>query len=182
MKGFIIGLCLMLAFNGFSQNPEEVLQKNKTKYPDESVVVLDYHVHYDIELNKQGKVEIILTSEERRLVTSDRSVFEYSDKVYSSSFKQLEEIEAYSLINENNKYKKKEAAVSKEKDNLGNSIFSDDLKTNHIGYSGLNKGSQIVIKTTHRISDPFFLRSFKLYLGAPISNVILSRRHIRLKI
>lgn len=164
----------MLAFNGFSQNPEEVLQKNKTKYPDESVVVLDYHVNYDIELNKQGKVEIILTSEERRLVTSDRSVFEYSDKVYSSSFKQLEEIEAYSLINENNKYKKKEAAVSKEKDNLGNSIFSDDLKTNHIGYSGLNKGSQIVIKTTHRISDPFFLRSFKLYLGAPINNVVFT--------
>lgn len=174
MKGFVIGFCFLFSFIGFAQNPDEILLNNKTKYPDESVVVLDYHVTYDIELNKHGEVEIVLTTEEKRLVISDRSVFEYSDKVYSSSFKELEEIEAYSLINENNRYKKREAAVSKEKDNLGNSIFSDDLKVNHISYSGLNEGAQIVIKTKHRISDPFFLRSFRLYLGVPINNVTFS--------
>lgn len=171
MKLFFIFTCFLFSFFGFAQSPNELLEAYKLEYPNEPSIVLNYNVHYDITLNKAGEIEILMETEEKRMFLSDRSVFEFSDKAYSSSFKQLGEIEAYSMVNTDNKYKKKEAIVSKEKDNLGNSIFSDDLKVTQINFTGLSTGSQVVIKTTHRITDPFFLRSLKLYLGSPINEV-----------
>src|SRR5690606_3941046 len=100
-----------------------------------------------------------------------------------SSFFELENVEASSLIFSDGKYKEQKVSDFKKKDEMDKSFYDDSKSLNFI-YPNLKNGSKSLLKYTENVKNPRFLSS--LYFGdfSPIiSNTvtIIADKNIELK-
>ena len=98
------------------------------KYPGESQVLINGKRTYTITKGKEG-LDIRLKVLRDRLITKSGAITSFSEEVYSdSTATEIMEIEAYSLVPENGKYRKYKVDQFYEKDDLSGVSFNSDGK------------------------------------------------------
>lgn len=157
-KKLILFFLIIKSTWGVANVDISLYNKVKQAYPNECVVQLFYAVDYDISENN-GAIEISFTRRERIIFLKDAQHYYSDKKVYSNSFVELSEIEAYSYIFNGSKYKKVKVEDFKEVIEDNDIVFHDDSKTLNVVYPGIKEGSVIELKTVYSITDPQFIRS-----------------------
>lgn len=168
VKYFISFLSIFIQIVSIAQ-PEVELQKFKEKYPGEHVVILNISKHVDISVNKEGSLDILRTSTEERFLLNQKSASQYgSDNVSYSHFYELEDIVAYTLVPNGKKYDKVSVEEFTTKDELGGSVFHDDVKIKSFFFPSLQEGAKTFLEHKTRIIEPRFLTGFYFASYAPL--------------
>lgn len=174
-------LLLLFVTSAFSQYSEE-FSSNKSKHPDEQMVRLNNSISIKLEV-KDGKLDITQETLQEDIYLTEAATYNSKDYVSSSSFFELQSIEASSFQYENGKYKETEVEEFKSKDEIDNSFF-DDLKTHNFVYPKLKKGSKTKLNYTEKIKDPRFLSPFYFGSYMPINTTkveIVADKNISLR-
>lgn len=138
------------------------------KYPEESAVFLDRSEHSVIRMEKGVPIVYTKTHEEL-LLLSDR-VSGYSERpIYYSSFSEISAVKAQAM-NPDGKGGYKVAPV-KDKyvtNEFSAGSFYDDYKALNLVYTGLIKGSRMLMNYTEKLKESRFFGRFYFSTGIPV--------------
>ncbi|MEM9025208.1 MAG: DUF3857 domain-containing protein, partial [Bacteroidota bacterium] len=147
------------------------LERLQQKWPGEPLVVLRQHYLLDIKVNKKGGLTIRYLEEEAHVYTS-RTAQQYAERSmdYSGQLP-LSAIEAYTLVPDGDKYRKKAVEEFTVKDAFSAGVFHDGSKTTEFLYPGLVQGAQTVLNYSLDIQQPQFIPGVFLKSGLPIETL-----------
>ena len=169
MKGMyfkvLCGLFLLLFSFQLSSQPGIELKAYQDKYKGESVVNTLNHETIDISINKAGELEVESVSESEYFYLNGTANNYSKDRVTFSFFREVGDIEAYSLIPEEKKYKRLDVREFNTEDARSSGIFHDDVKAYSFYFKGLVEGAKSRLKypTTEkeaRFISPFYFGNF----------------------
>lgn len=147
-----IAVAILFIFNGnlFAQSSWEEMLKN------ENGLVLTQSQNVEISIRDDGSLEIVANIyEETQHFTDNASLFREQSVGYSSTFSELGDIHAYSLIpTGKNKYKKIEVKDFVTSDARSSGVFYDDQKKVSYVFPALKAGSKTVISYTKKYNEP----------------------------
>jgi hypothetical protein len=143
-----------------AQYSKEFLKYNKL-HPESSRIRLQQETIITIETTEEG-LEINQEFVQEDLYLNEAATYNSKNSVSFSAFFELNEIEAFTLSFENNKYVEKKVEKFTEKDEL-NQSFYDDTKLLNFVYPNLKKGSKSKLRYSQKIKNPRFLMPF--YFG-----------------
>lgn len=170
-KHYILILTLVFSLiNIIAQDHSEELTYFYEKYPGENIVITSHIEEIDISKSKDG-LQITIKYNEEKLYLQDNANLYSEEKISGSSFHQISDIKASSLIFNGKNYKEQKISNFNEKDKLDNAIFHDDVKEVSFYYPNLNKGSKSSLSYTTNITNPRFLTSFFFQEYHPINEV-----------
>lgn len=164
-KTIILTHCVFLFFfNGVSAqlSPMETYEKYREKYPEESGIISEYQ--RVVTIKKKGDSLDIQTSQFKEILILDKPSRWVKEKVYSSSFSKVEEIEAYTLLPSKRKYKKIPVEEFKRSYDKDTYVFFDDTEVINFNFTQLVEGAKIVTSQKWTSSDPHVIGSY--YFGA----------------
>lgn len=140
------------------------------KYPNNYAVMQQYTRAITISL-KDGEPVAESRTEEEILVLSDKANGIYSRQyVYSSSYNELSDVEAYTRVPEGNKYTKVKVTDIKTESSRSNSVFYDDAKESSFDLPSLVKGATGYIGYTQTHKDMHLLPPLYCVSYIPIVN------------
>ena len=154
----------------------------KKKYPNSQSVRLNQETILRIGFDK-GRFEISKASFEEDLYFYDSAKYDAKKSINYSSFYELNEIEASSLIQRNGKYEELKVSDFKDKDELDGSFY-DDVKSVNFIFPSLGEGAKTRLRYSQTIKNPRFLSAH--YFGSfhPIENntlTIVADKNINLR-
>ncbi len=156
----LIFVFLFVVTNLNAQYSSEFLKYSKL-YPESARVRLHQETIITIETGKNG-LEINQEFIEEDLYLNESATYNSKSRLNFSTFFELNEIEASSLIFQDGKYREEQVKKFTEKDEL-NQSFYDDTKSLNFVYPNLQKGSKSRLKYSQKIKNPRFLTPF--YFG-----------------
>lgn len=124
------------------------------EYEDKDYVVLNDNTIVEIKRSKDKGVEIIKKENIRIYLTSDNAALFKKDRVRSSYFEEVLDIEAYALNKKGSRYKKSKVKEFESKETISNSVFYDDITVTNFEYEGLKKESIINLSYEVELTDP----------------------------
>lgn len=163
----ILLLMLSVTFSGYTQFAPE-FSHYKEKYKDANKVVLNRDVSIRMDI-KNEDLEIIQDNIEETLYMTDGANMAARETLNFSYFFELLDIEAYTSVFGDNRFKDYKVDAFTEKDNLDNSFY-DDSKSLVFLYPNLKKGAKTYLKYSEKIKNPRFLGAFFLGDLFPIDN------------
>lgn len=172
MKALQLALmaCLMV-FAASAQEPAADLEKWEKAHPEEDLIYLKREHHIDIELKKGAPLIEEHFLNEVFYLTDKPARFSRMNFSYGA-FCELDDLEAFSLVPEDGKYKKYESSYFREKDAYTPSIFADDERSVNFSFRNLEKGSKGQYSYTLKKEDPHFLGAcFFITAQASVSEV-----------
>ncbi|MCW3805227.1 DUF3857 domain-containing protein [Plebeiibacterium marinum] len=131
------------------------------------ITQLNYFYVIDI---KDDSLMVTQTNEKEVELVNENSKGFTKDQIFFSSFTSVSDIDAYSLIPEDDGYKKYKVEQFQETHNTDASIFYDDSKTIQFAYPSLEKGSKTYLKYTINYKNPRFLRSCYFQSFLPVAH------------
>ena len=140
-------------------NPDELLQKVKDKYPDEIAVFLEYNREVVIDIANDS-LKVTSYQYYDMLHLNEQSNLYSNDKIFSSHFLKVTDIDAKTLIPLKRKYKELPVTNFTENSEISEGIFYDDSKSISFVYPGVTTGCRTVLSYTTEFLDPRFLNSF----------------------
>ena len=168
MKWHFIFL-FFIGFIGQGQISSE-FKKYKEEHPNSHSVRLVQETTINIEVDKQGVIQITQENVEEDLYLDESATYNSKKALNFSSFYELEEIAAFSYIIKDGKYEEIEVTDFKEKDELEDSFYDDTKSINFI-YPNLNASAKTSLKYRQKIKIPAFLIPFILATSIPLSRV-----------
>lgn len=147
--------------------PEEELAQYTELYPSESVVMLHKNETVDYTFRNDSLIAIITVYEET-LYLSDNSAWYTSDQVYSSTFSEVQDLQAYTLIPDKRKYNQVNVSEFKESFDKSSFIFFDDTKLITFTYPGVQKGAKTVLTYKKIIRQPRMVPVFFFQYTLPV--------------
>ncbi|WP_299609965.1 DUF3857 domain-containing protein [uncultured Aquimarina sp.] len=158
LRNQLVVLVLLLSFIGHAQSTSPLFKEYKAKYPEEYSVKLLEERNVDIRL-KNG--EILITQEvmEENLYLDAAATYQSKQSINYSTFLEVEEIEAASMVYENGKYNTIKVEDFVTKDEMDQSFYDDSKSINFI-YPNLQPGSKSKLKYVEKIKNPRFLGTF----------------------
>lgn len=164
-----LSIAIFSGLVAFCQNPEIFFSELKSEYPNENVVVFDRKLHYVFEINN-NKVEVFLIEKSKTIFLKNPSGMTPSQSLYTSTMKELVDFEANAYITDGKKYKVVPVKEYKEKMNVDQYSFYDDLKELSFTFPGVAKGTIIELNSKHKINEPRLISPVYLTSYAPIRN------------
>ncbi|MFT6865626.1 MAG: hypothetical protein ACJA08_000449 [Cyclobacteriaceae bacterium] len=148
-------------------NPEEEFRSFKSTYPDEAAVyvIKKETVTYSIE-NDSVKTTVVVYEELLHL--GENTVRYAGDKIYSSGFYQISDIEAYTLVPGKRKYERIDVTEFKESFDRDSYVFYDDSKEISFTYPGVQKGVKTILTYKKTIKDPRMMGMFFFNTYIPV--------------
>ncbi len=133
-----------------AQTPWEKVLKN------ESGVVIEQNQQVEIGISDDGNLEIQAhIYEETQHFSDNASLYREQSVSYSSTFTEIRDLEAYSLIpDEKNKFKKIPVKDFVTTDSRSSGVFYDDQKQITYLFPALSAGSKTVISYTKKYNEP----------------------------
>jgi hypothetical protein len=169
----IIFLLLLLlhkavaAPSSLSQNPAALLQQYQKEYPGEPGLFLEQRTEVQISA-RAGAVQVQATHFYDMLHLSEQSNGYAQEVLHANSFTRLLNIDAYSLVPNNSRYKKVKVEQFEEKDNVSSGfIFYDDTRLTRFVFPGARPGTRNVLNYTQSFTEPRFLTPW--YPGSALS-------------
>ncbi|TMM52114.1 DUF3857 domain-containing protein [Maribacter algarum] len=138
------------------------------QYPNSQAVRLNQETVLNIGL-EDGQFVISKEAFEEDLYLYETAKYDAKQSLSYSTFYELDEIEASSLIIKNDKYEEIKVSDFKEKDELDGSFY-DDVKSVNFIFPGLGKGAKTKLKYKQTIKNPRFLSAFYFGNFYPIEN------------
>lgn len=151
--------------------PDEEYNFYKTKYPDKATVyslkkqTVDFSCINDSIVTKINVYEEIFH-------LGDNTVRYATDKVFSSSFVEISNLKAYTLIPEKKKYTQLDVAEFKTSYDKNSSVFFDDSKEISFTFPSIQKGAKTVLEYTKTIKDPRMMHMFFFDTYIPVDHTI----------
>lgn len=137
------------------------------KYPDDNQVVLSYKVNYIFEV-KKGNIHVTKHTNEQELVLKDLLSYDASDVVSYSTFRKLNDIQAYSLYPQGNKLIKKPVTNFTTKHSFDATSFHHDVEQKILNYDNVVKGTYKIIDYEHEMVLPQLIDMDVIIDGSPI--------------
>jgi len=163
----LLTLLLLVPLSSFAQKGDRT-EEFAAKYPEESEVYLERKEHSVIKIEK-GVPVIYTKTHEDLLLISDK-VSGYSEwPIYYSSFSVISGVKAQSM-NPDGKGAYKVVPV-KDKyvtNEFSSGSFYDDYKALNLVYTGLTKGSRMVLDYTEKLTEGRFFGRFYFSTGVPV--------------
>lgn len=168
LKSLFLPMLYLICIESHSQSkPEEEYNWYKSKYPDEAAVYVSKNetVTYTIE-NDSVKTTVVVYEELLHL--GENTVRYAGDKIYSSGFYQISDIEAYTLVPGKRKYDRVDVAEFKESFDRDSYVFYDDNKEISFTYPAVQKGVKTVLTYKKTIKDPRMMGMFFFNTYIPV--------------
>jgi transglutaminase-like putative cysteine protease len=146
-------ITILTSFSFLAQKPED-FEKLLDEYKDKDYVVLNDETIVEIKRSKEKGVEIIKKEHIRIYLTSDDAALFKKDKVSSSYFEKLLDIDAFALNKQNNRYKKVKVKDFDSKETISSNVFYDDITVTSFEYEGLKQESIIDLTYEMELTDP----------------------------
>lgn len=160
IKVLSTGLCALLINCASGQmKPDEEFKMYKAQYPEEEAVFVKKSEVVDYSIVGDSIKTIIQVYEELLILGEGTSLFA-EDKIYSSSFSQTSNIEAYTLLPGKRKYERIDVEEFKESFGQDSYVFYDDSKEISFTYPALQRGAKLVLKYQKTIKDPRLIGMF----------------------
>lgn len=154
---FLVGCSLM----GRNQAIDD-LNYYLNKYPGDNVVNTLDKIHLVIDFDDDGELTIVLNEEKRAIYLTDNAAQYSSSSIVHSEHYQLEDIEAYSLVPNGNKYKKIKVEDFATKTETSPGIFHNGTKSENFIFPSLKKGAISVESSQMKLGIPQLLSGFYL--------------------
>jgi hypothetical protein len=161
---YLIVLLLFFTFEAVGQNPTEDLQKYLQLYPGAQAITLEEKVDLHFEI-KDDSLFIYEDHYEETFYLQDLASYWGDEELGYSSFSEITNLKASTLVPNGNKYKEIKVKEFKVEDELSSSIFLDDQKNITFSFKGIQKGAitklsyRIILKDEHLLGGEF-LQSF----------------------
>lgn len=152
-KTILNTLILFVSFTCLGQKPEDFsyLLEN---YEDKDYVVLNDYTSVQIRRDKDKGVEMIKKEDLSIYLTSDNAALYVKDRVRSSYFEEVLDIEAFALNKKGSRYKKAKVKEFNTKETISSSVFFDDITVTNFEYEGLKKESILNLSYEVELTDP----------------------------
>lgn len=154
----LIILCLQAAT---AQTTDEV----KKIFPHHDVVLLNQNTHLTFKI-KDGVPVAETQVESERMFLNNNNPGRYSRyKIFHSSFNELKDLDAYTMVPDGSKYKKIKIGETKTSNSVSRSVFYDDVKETSFDFAGLTENAIAHVsysqfhKDAHLLT-PFYFRSY----------------------
>lgn len=154
------------------------------KHPDENAVYLKDEETIIIKVNK-GKLDIRQEVYHEVLYLNDNAHFLSNGRVYYSHFSPILELEAQTLVpQENDRYKTIQVSDFKDVGETSENIFYDDSRSKSFMYPALTKGAKTILSYKKNLTEPHLLSSFffgSSYPAAEAKLVIRAQKGVKIK-
>lgn len=169
-------LLLLVTSLSAAQRPAEEFRAMKKQYPDVPFVTLEMHKSLDIEM-ENNELSIDYSTSVKNFFLSENAFSYSSGSVSHSSFRVLENLEAYTLTPKKRRYKEEDVESFNTSDFGHSNVFYDDSKKTTFDFPGLSKGCMTYEKADFDITDPHMLPLFYIGSMVPIEKAVFSIRH-----
>ncbi|WP_136667412.1 transglutaminase family protein [Flavobacterium sp. H122] len=150
MRAVILFVFILIKSFGWGQND---LDYYKQKYPNANEVIVRQMNQMEIRLDKNNINIISQRFDESVVITNDVNKIDAKGRVSFSTFSQIENLEASTVLN-NKKYDVKNFRIVPDKNSRN---FHDDIKIKEFDYSQLTLGAKKILKYTTHYLDPKLL-------------------------
>lgn len=162
-KNYLKFLLLFILFGQFTfSQAVNDYKKYIDQYPNSQVVRLNQQTVLKIGFDKE-QFKISKESLEEDIYLNESAKYDAKQSLSYSTFYELDELEASSFVNINEKYEEIKVSEFKEKDELDGSFY-DDVKSVNFIFPSLGKGAKTKLKYKQTIKNPRFLNAF--YFGS----------------
>ncbi len=167
--GLIVGwlICAPLVVASSALTPEEELARYRAAYPEESAVITDYWREVRMEIIGDS-LQILVEQYEERLILDQVGGWG-KDRVYSSSFRAVEDLKAYTLVPSKKKYKQVDVTDFKRSFDRNTYVFYDDTEIISYNFPEVNVGCKVVTRHTWKVTDPRLLGQFFFQSYVPVA-------------
>ncbi len=133
--------------------PEEEINAFSSRYPNESVVYTARNQEVRYTLVGDSVVTTIKVYEE--MIHLGENTARYAgEKVYTSSFMEVTDLKAYTLVPQKKKYDRVDVVDFKKSYDTNSGVFYDDTKEISFTFPSVQKGVKTVLEYTKTLKDP----------------------------
>lgn len=157
----LILLCISLAS---SAQPQADLDRLQAKYPGAFFITESVTNDLTFEITKSGIPKLSCTDYSSIFVLGDNATVLSESKEYFSTRFEVKELNAYSLVPDQNSYKKQSVTNFTKTRETGDGVFFDDLYAYIFNFPSVSKGTKLVTISKTVNSDLFYPIVF--YFGA----------------
>ncbi len=125
--------------------------------------------HIKISMDKD-KVSIENKVLEKAKFNTSNKLFYANESIYTDSFTEINNIEAFTIIPTTNQKMKVEHFETK--DQIGGSVFYSDSQTINFVFPAVTKGAETILTYNEHIKEPHFSSTFTFGTGVPIKESI----------
>ncbi|WP_258104647.1 DUF3857 domain-containing protein [Marinoscillum sp. MHG1-6] len=168
---FFFLLCSVHLLAQGQMKADEEYAHFKKLYPNDQVIYLTKSetVNYTI-VNDSVKTTIDVYHEILHL--GENTAGYAGEKVFSSSFSEVSNLEAYTLVPNKRKYRRIEVEEFKSSYDKNSYVFYDDNKEISFTYPGVQKGAKCILKYTKTVNDPRMIGTFFFESYIPIHRAV----------
>lgn len=149
-----------------AQTNEEI----KKIFPQRDVVFLNYKTHLTVKI-KDGVPVAESQFEADKMFLNNNNPGRYSRyKVFHSSFSELKDLDAYTMVPDGTKYKKIKAGDTKTSNSVDRSVFYDDVKETSFDFAGLTENAIAHVSYSQFHKDAHLLTPFYFGSYLPLVN------------
>jgi len=156
----------------FAQS-KSIYEEGKREHPDKMAIYLEHARSVEISLSNRDSLEIISEDFFDMLHLNQRSNVFAEDKVFSSHFVEIQDLEAKTLVPQKNKYNTLEVENFETRDARSDGVFFDDSKLISFYYPGITPGARSILKVRKRYRDPRFLTAYHFASFIPVEKSVL---------
>lgn len=155
---YIFTSVILLPALCLAQKPSDA-ELFKKKYPGEKAIILNDQedVLIEVDGNAYKITETVL--KETYLLQNVGTVYA-SDKVYSSHFAKLKEIDAKTLVPDGNKFTTKKVEKFVETQDQSDNVFYDEVVSKSFVFPAVQPGAITSLKFVRELSNPLAMNSF----------------------
>lgn len=166
-KHLLAFLAASIGLFAFSQTPSEEYERIKTMFPDQEFVYTQYYFLIDIRL-KGDDVEITYETNEEGICMDDNYTSYIENSIYASAFREVESIDAYTLVPNDKKYAKEKVEEFSEHTIIEGNVFHDDSKKITYSYPKMQRGAKTHKNVLFNVLEPHLMPSFYANVYRPI--------------
>ena len=158
---------LSISIYADTDNPEELLQAMKKKYPDHNAIFLEHKRHVLIDW-VDDSLRVTARQSYDMLYLNDQANIYAKEKVYTSHFAKLIDIDARTLVPQRKKYKEIEVTDFDRKSDISSGIFYDDSESLTFTFPAVQEGVRTTLAYENLFTQPTFLNAFHFGSYVPV--------------
>lgn len=160
-----IAFVILSGWEAFSQKRPNI-DELKAQYPEAHAIFNKYWEDVTVDLVEDSLI-ISAVHQEEILHLTESSDFQAKDRVYTSSFTQVDSIRAFTMVPHKKKYQTLEVTDFKESYDSDSYVFYDDSKFINFTFPGVQTEAITSLYYRERIMQPQFLGTFFLTSNLP---------------
>ncbi len=174
-KYLLIPAILFLLFLNASAGtqPSQELQQWQQKYPGNALVSVSKQLQVTIDL-VNNVPQTTLDDYREMIVLKDNTSFLADSKEYFNNHYDLKKLEAYSLVPENNQYKKVTVSKFTKSVEMDNTVYFDDQYVYAYTYPAVGKGTKLVTRSVATTNYAYIPVVFDFGGPMPAENMVLT--------